>query len=299
MIEWQARLSLTHIPLLWACSGENKRRKWGNQGNQVTPGGEDGLGQGFLSWEKWQDVYTMGGVIRQRGKVKNMPPVTIRGANLTNCHGKRILIRTETKGKLSRSSRGSVSPGWWAQSPELCLWFCPSSLWTLDSHSASLSPRFSNDTMKGWDRTFPAHTPHYNHWRAPRRAVSSSPSLQQEPKYSSHSCAWRARPHRERIPGLLCSAGRQILGSSQDLPNILGKFSQRPGINVLSKANINFLTPKRTQNGVRSSERLTAERRRGFKGLLSWRCWGSPQEAYAGVGSNMSRKDGAEGAGGG
>lgn len=47
----------------------------------------------------------MVGVIQQR-KVKNIPPITVRGANLTDCRGEGIFISTEKKGRLAGQVMG-------------------------------------------------------------------------------------------------------------------------------------------------------------------------------------------------
>lgn len=60
---------------------EIKEMRWSLEGNI-------GLGQRFFREEKWQDVYIMMGMIQQRGKIKNILPITITNATLTDCQGK-------------------------------------------------------------------------------------------------------------------------------------------------------------------------------------------------------------------
>ena len=94
--------------------------------------------------------------------------------------------------------------------------------------------------MKGWDQSILAHTPHNNHLRVPEGLSAPWHPCYQNPRIHPITVCESPCPHRERVSGCLCSAGNTDPWKSEDLPNILGMFSQRLRINTLSKAIIKF-----------------------------------------------------------
>ena len=127
----------------------------------------------------------MEGVIQQR-KAKNIPPITVRGANLTDCRGEGIFVSTEQKGRLAGQS--------WEWEPwvgRVVSWALPLVLLQLTedwstSHPLWVPVPLMNNGGLGSKHPGP-HTPQWppkGSWGA----VSSLTSLSPEPQDSSHNC---------------------------------------------------------------------------------------------------------------
>ena len=98
--------------------------------------------------------------------------------------------------------------------------------------------------MKAWDQSIPARTPHNNHLRVPKGLSAPWRPCHQNPRIHPITVCESPHPYRERVSVRLCLAGNTDPWKSEDLPNIMGTFSQRPRINTLSKATIKLWEPE-------------------------------------------------------